>query len=243
MQKESLVTKPFQVIDVQLLAADVYRVQLGCDQGYVPQYYAGQYLEILLGDSDALAFSIASAPSNNQKSLELHIQKLSGRESSEKLFDQLNTGSVIVRMAKGRCYVNQITNRPLLLIAAGTGFAQMKSIVEYCLNKQHHGDIHLYWGAKKPSNFYLPSLPIHWSEKKLIYHPVVSDISSESDWCGRFGLLYEAVLADKEKITEAEIYISGSPNMVYTTMDLIVDHGFDQSRVHSDVFEYAPRNN
>ena len=241
MQNENLITKPFQVLDVQLLGADVYRVRLQCNEGFVPEYCAGQYLEILLGENDACAFSIASAPSLEQKTLELHIQKVPGKESSKKLFSELQSGTVNIRMAKGRCYVKEIADRPLLLIAAGTGFAQMKSIVEHCLNHQHQQDIHLYWGSKAPGDFYLPSLPVQWSGQNLKYHPVVSDTTHENDWNGRFGLLYEAVLVDKEKLINSDVYISGSPNMVYATVDAMIDHGFNENRMHSDVFEYAPR--
>lgn len=240
MHNADNVTHSFQVIHIQLLGADVYRVCLKCSDGFMPTYYAGQYLEILLSGDESYAFSIASAPQQQQKMLELHIKQSPDKESSHKLFSQLKSGAVNIRMPKGYCYIDTLSDRPLLLIAAGTGFAQMKSIIEYCLEQQNN-DIHLYWGTRRPDDFYLPNLPIQWSEKKLTYHPVISNTDYENDWRGRFGLLYEAVIADKEKLIEAEIYVSGSPNMVYTTIDAMIEQGFPESQIHSDVFEYAPR--
>ncbi|MGB0360925.1 MAG: hypothetical protein ACPGEF_05920, partial [Endozoicomonas sp.] len=68
----------FQVLELQLLCEDIYHVTLGCAAGTVPSYKAGQYLEIIL-DGTGVAFSIACAPESDQKTLELHIQKLPGK--------------------------------------------------------------------------------------------------------------------------------------------------------------------
>ena len=241
VQIDTVTTKSFRVTDIQLLGASVYRVQLSCLEGHVPAYAAGQYLEILLGNGGASAFSSASAPTSNQQKLELHIQKLPGKENSLQLFQALEMGIVDVKIPSGRCHMMVLPDRPLLLIAAGTGFAQMKSIVEHALNQGHKHPIHLYWGARTPADFYLPSLPIQWSGKGVHYHPVVSDSQGDREWGGRFGLLYEAVISDKEVLKSAEVYISGSPTMVYATMDAILEQGFNKKNINSDVFEYAPR--
>ncbi len=241
MQTEALTTKLFQVTDIQLLGANIYRVQLSCLEGYIPDYSAGQYLEIVLEQGMASAFSIASAPTVNQKKLDLHIQKLPGKKNSEQLFQALEEGVVRVRMPFGCCHAGVLPNKPLLLIAAGTGFAQMKSIIEHCLNQAHIHPVHLYWGARTPTDFYLPNLPVQWTGKGIHYHPVVSDHRGNKEWSGRFGLLYEAVIADKEALRNTEVYISGSPTMVYATVDSMLEAGFDIEGINSDVFKYAPR--
>ncbi len=241
MQTETMITKPFQVTDIQLLGASVYRVQLSTLEGHLPAYAAGQYLEIVLEKRIASAFSIASAPVINQKKLELHIQKLPGKKNSAQLFQALEEGVVEVRMPSGRCHTGVLPDKPLLLIAAGTGFAQMKSIIEHCINQKHKHPVHLYWGVRTPADFYLPNLPVQWSGKGINYHPVVSDHPRDREWSGRFGLLYEAVIADKAVLRNTEVYISGSPTMVYATVDSMLEEGFDIVNINSDVFEYAPR--
>ncbi len=241
MQNERVVTKSFLVTDLQLLGENIYRVRLCCEEGELPDYNAGQYLEILLASGDCCAFSIASAPVVGQTDLELHIQKLPDRESSSKIFSVLEGGRISARLPKGRCHAGYLSDKPLLLIAAGTGFAQMKGIIEHCFNIKHPHDIHFYWGARTPGDFYLPNLPVQWAGGGLHYHPVVSDTKMDNDWCGRYGLLYEAVLADKSRLLGTDVYISGSPNMVYATVDAMLEEGFSLANMHSDVFEYAPR--
>ncbi|MGI9274309.1 MAG: NAD(P)H-flavin reductase [Endozoicomonas sp.] len=230
------------VEDIQPLNADIHRAWLKPLSGFFPAYLAGQYLQVILETGQRCAFSIASAPADKQENLELHIQKVKGNDNSAQLFKELTEGRVRISMPKGNCFLpTPLPDKPLLFIAAGTGFAQIKSMVDHCLAKHHAQKLHLYWGARTPTDFYLPHLPIQWATRGLIYHPVVSNASTEDDWCGRHGLLYEAVLADRQKIHNAEIYLSGSPAMVYTTIDVMVEAGFSEKHLHSDVFDYSPR--
>lgn len=236
-------SQSFQVADLQLLAENIYRVILRPQHGPVPDFRPGQYLEIMLNDGKVSAFSIASPPA--QKELELHIQKVPASANSIQLFNELEQGDVQVRMPKGRCFLPEdaqsVVDRPLVFIAASTGFSQMKSMIEFTLATADHPDIYLYWGASSPAGFYLPNLPIYWASPSFHYHPVVSSPSEKDGWQGRQGLLFEAVIDDKDCFTNGEIFISGSPQMVYATFDALLARNFRAEQIHSDVFEYAPR--
>ena len=231
----------FSVLDIQHLPEQVYRVVLENQPDYVPEYFAGQYLLIHLENGENSAFSIATPPSSQQKKLELHIQKIPGHNNSRLLFQQLETGKIEASVGYGRCHLKHIPDKPLLFIAAGTGFAQIKSMIEYCQKQSHTRDLYFYWGAREPGNYYLSNLPVQWSATGVHYHPIVSEAGPDENWNGRHGLLYEAIAADKEHLKSCEIYISGSPTMVYATVDAIVSEGFKIENIHSDVFEYAPR--
>ena len=232
---------PLSVLDIQQLPEQVYRVVLTPESGYLPDYFAGQYLLIHLDNGESSAFSIATPPSSGQTKLELHIQKIPGHANSSQLFQQLKSGIIETSIGYGHCHLKHIPDKPLLFVAAGTGFAQMKSMIEYSQRQKHPHDLYFYWGAREPGNYYLPSLPVQWSMAGVHYHPIVSEAAPEENWNGRHGLLYEAIIADKEHLKSCEIYISGSPTMVYATVDAIVSEGFRLENIHSDVFEYAPR--
>ena len=234
-------TQSYNVLEILHLSNDVYRVILKPAEGSVPEYQAGQYLLIHLPENQVSAFSIACAPTSQQTSLELHIQKLSHREGSVALFDQLQQGQVQASIAHGQCHLDSLPDKPLTFVAAGTGFAQMKGMIEHCQNIGHNKNLNLYWGARSPNDFYLPNLPVQWSSAGVSYHPVASEADEDDEWNGRHGLLYEALIADRELLINSEIYISGSPTMVYATVDALIEHGFDLKNIHSDVFEYAPR--
>ena len=234
-------TQSYTVLETQQLSDDVYRIILESAENTVPEYHAGQYLLIHLSDEQISAFSIASAPTRQQTNLELHIQKLSDKDNSIALFDQLQQGQIKASVAHGLCHLGHVPDKPLTFVAAGTGFAQMKSMVEHCQNIGHNKKVSLYWGARSPDDFYLANLPVQWAANGVNYHPVASEASEEDEWNGRHGFLFEALIADKDQLINSEIYISGSPTMVYSTVDALLENGFEEKNIHSDVFEYAPR--
>lgn len=72
----------------------------------------------------------------------------------------------------------------------------------------------------------------------LHLHRVVSDVCG---WEGRCGMLHEAIREDFSDLKPLHIYASGSPSMVYGTLDALVEAGMDPHQMRADVFAYAPR--
>ncbi len=228
---------------LELVEESVYQVILRSADSQRLQWSAGQYLELVMPTGTPCAYSIASAPADDGMTLELHIQCYQDHERAREVIEHLQTAeTVIIRLPNGNCHIGSCPDTALVLIAAGTGFAQMKAIIEQCLKVGHKHPLHLYWGARRPSGFYMPELPLTWAvEHKVQYHPVVSEPEADDDWNGRHGLLYKAVLDDCENFRDAHFYISGSPAMVYATLDELVAAGFPKEHIHSDVFDYCPR--
>jgi len=54
-------------------------------------------------------------------------------------------------------------------------------------------------------------------------------------------LLHEVVCEDIADLNTVHVYASGSPAMIYGTLDALVDAGMDAHRMRADVFAYAPR--
>ena len=139
----------------------------------------------------------------------------------------------------GDTHLAELPDGPLVLIAAGTGMAQMHSLIEHCRAQGFPHPVHLYWGVRRPEDFY--QLP-HWDEwqsmPNLQLHQVVSDVCG---WPGRCGMLHEAVCEDFSDLKPVHVYASGSPAMIYGTLDALVEAGMDATQMRADVFAYAPR--
>lgn len=226
-----------QVIECLDVGGDVFRVRLRTPAGKAPRYHAGQYVLMQRPDGQIAAFSLASAPHCGRE-LELHI--LAREESSRLLLEHLReNGFASVQMPYGDTHLAELPDGPLVLIAAGTGMGQMHSLIEHCRAAGFAHPVHLYWGARRPEDFY--QLP-HWADwqqlANLHLHQVVSD---QCGWQGRCGLLHEAVREDFPDLKALHIYASGSPTMVYATLDALVDAGMDAHQMRADVFAYAPR--
>ncbi|SFT71180.1 CDP-6-deoxy-delta-3,4-glucoseen reductase [Pseudomonas marincola] len=227
-----------QVVACNSLGGDVFHLQLRAPAGKLPRYHAGQYLMLRREDGEFAAFSLASAPHNGRE-MDLHI--LARDESTRSLLAYFQAeGFVRVKMPFGDTHLAELPDGPLVLIAAGTGMAQMRSLIEHCRASGFAYPVHLYWGARNPEDFYALDVWNSWQQlDNLTLHQVVSD---QCGWKGRCGLLHEAVSEDFPDLSNVHVYASGSPAMIYGTLDALVEAGMDAHQMRADVFAYAPRN-
>ena len=237
-----------EITSTEKLNHDVYRVRLHLPPtaSHAVEYYAGQYLNILLPNGKQASFSIASAPDMG-RDVELHIRHIPESEMSSAVVDHvMNNASVEVEMPHGDCFVKATEMKDdttLILAAASTGFAQVKSMVEHLLANQHHNPIHIYWGVRSAEDFYLDDLPEQWAREHTHVQMtrVVSEPDTSPDWQGRTGLLPEAVLEDFSSFENTLMVGAGSPGMVYALQDACEVEGLKPEQLISDVFAYAPR--
>lgn len=226
-----------QVTECTDVGGDVWRVGLRAPAGKPPRYHAGQYLMIERENGEKSAFSLASAP-HVGRDLQLHV--LARENSAITLLEQLRRNPTVrIEMPFGDTHLSELPDGPLVLIAAGTGMAQMHSLIEHCRKAGFKHPVHLYWGVRRPEDFYQIE---HWEEWKklpnLFLHQVVSDLCG---WEGRCGMLHEAVCEDINDLSAVHVYASGSPAMIYATLDALVEAGMDAHQMRADVFAYAPR--
>ncbi|WP_068825062.1 CDP-6-deoxy-delta-3,4-glucoseen reductase [Pseudomonas sp. BMS12] len=226
-----------QVLELVDLGGDVCCVRLRAPAGKAPRYHAGQYLMLQRDDGEWSAFSLASAPTSG-RDLELHI--LTREESTQQLLAQLRrTRLARVQMPFGDTHLAELPPGPLVLLAAGTGMAQMHSLIEHCRASGFVHPVHLYWGVRQPEDFYHLDNWAAWEKQPGLHlHQVVSDTCG---WAGRCGMLHEAVCEDFAELKALHVYASGSPAMVYGTLDALVEAGMGAHQMRADVFAYAPR--
>ncbi|MBX8539161.1 CDP-6-deoxy-delta-3,4-glucoseen reductase [Pseudomonas cichorii] len=219
------------------VGGDVWRVGLRAPAGKLPRYHAGQYLMLERENGEKSAFSLASAP-HKGRDLELHV--LVREASARTLIEQLQRNAMArVELPFGDTHLADLPDGPLVLIAAGTGMAQMSSLIEHCRAKGFSHPVHLYWGVRRPEDFYEIRQWDEWAAlPNLFLHKVVSDLCG---WEGRCGMLHEAVRDDISDLSSIHVYGSGSPAMIYATLDALVGAGMDAYQMRADVFAYAPR--
>ncbi|MGO1500279.1 MAG: FAD-binding oxidoreductase [Marinobacter sp.] len=235
--------KKFQanVVDVRSISHDVYRIELQLPRRRELSFHAGQYLSVNLPDADPCYFSIASSPA--EQHIELHIQASPEWVSAQKVIDALTSGETVsLEMPHGKACLASAPAKPLLLVAAGTGFAQVKSLVDYLRSTSFAQPVKLFWGVRRHEDMYLRSMARQWEKdwSSFTFQPVVGD-DEDSDWSGHHDQLVRAVLASGMDWNNVEVHASGSPTMVYTLMDALVEAGLPTDGFFSDVLEYAPR--
>ena len=211
---------PCRVNTINKPSSDVAILKLQLPASERFQFLAGQYLEFLLKDGQRRAYSIANAP-DQEGPLELHIRHLPGGLFTDFVFSTKEPAlkeKDILRFEGplGSFFLREDSKKPIIFVAAGTGFAPIKSIIEQMRTKKIQRPIALYWGGRRPSDLYMNGLCEAWAKdlSDFQYIPVISDAAPEDGWSGRSGFVHQAVMADHPDLKDFQIYACGAPVMV-----------------------------
>jgi len=145
---------PARVGEVQWLSAEVLRLRLQPERPL--RYQAGQHLVLWSAQGVARPYSLASLP-GEEPFLEFHLDcRQPGAFCDEAR--QLQAGDA-VRLGELRGgalhYDADWQERPLWLLAAGTGLGPLWGIVREALRQEHHGPIRLLHLAHDDQGHYL----------------------------------------------------------------------------------------
>jgi len=134
------------------------------------------------------------------------------------------------------------SERPMVFMAGGTGFAPVKAIIEHFLALDTRRSIDLYWGARSAADLYMRAHAEQWAAMAhdLRFHAVLSDPAQASMAGLRAGLVHEAVLEHHPNLSGHDVYMSGPPAMIDAGRRLFVEAGLPEDRLYFDSFEYAP---
>jgi CDP-4-dehydro-6-deoxyglucose reductase len=234
-------TLPARVARREQLAHDVMRLWLKLPESQRLRFRAGQYVDILTKDGEKRAFSLANPP-HDDALLELHVRHVPGGSFSRYVFSDLKEKALLrIQGPRGRFVLREASDRPMVFMAGGTGFAPIKGIIEHALAEGVRRDIWLYWGARARRDLYLDDLARGWEAEhaNVHYRPVLSEPDAEDAWEGRRGFVHEAVVADFPDLSGFDVYASGPPVMVNAGRDAFVAHGLPPEHMYSDAFEYA----
>jgi len=230
------------VASLERLAPDVMRVMLKLEDGPI-EFYAGQYINVILEDGAKRSFSFATAPQVREH-IELHIRHIAGGRFTTTVFEKMKAGDRLrFEGPLGSFFLRESTDKPMIFVAGSTGFAPVKSMLEYAFSRGMKRPLFLYWGVKHPADLYLAALPEQWAREHANFKfvPVISDPQPADRWAGRTGLVHEAILADFPSLAGYQVYACGSVGMVEAAHPAFRARGLDQDDCFSDVFRLAPR--
>ncbi|MEY3202327.1 MAG: hypothetical protein RIR70_1877 [Pseudomonadota bacterium] len=229
---------PARVESLQRAAPDVMIITLKLPTQERLQFLAGQYLDILLKDGRRRSFSMANPP-HSDAFIELHIRHVPGGHFTDHVFGQMKVRDILrFEGPLGTFFLREESNKPIILLAGGTGFAPIKSIIEHAIHKGIERPMTLYWGARDEAGLYLRELAEGWVRDVPDFKFV--PVLSEASWGGRQGLVHEAVMADHPDLSGHEVYACGAPAMIEAAKrDFVARCGLPVDAFFADVFSYA----
>jgi len=230
---------PTRVASITRAAPDVAIVTLQLPANEALAYRAGQYVEFLLKDGKRRAYSLACAPSL-ERPLELHIRHLAGGLFTDHVFGAMKERDILrFEGPLGTFFLREESDKPIVLLASGTGFAPVKALVEHLMHLKSGRKVVLYWGGRRPQDLYMDELCQAWTTTlpDFTYVPVVSDALPEDGWTGRSGYVHAAVMQDIPDLSGWQVYACGAPVMVDAARsEYVAQCGLPAEEFYADAF-------
>jgi CDP-4-dehydro-6-deoxyglucose reductase len=232
---------PCRIEKIEKVAPDVAIVSLKLPANERLQYLAGQYIDLLLKDGRRRSFSMATPPENDAL-LEVHVRHVPGGYFSGLLFNEFKGREILRLEGPLGTFFLRDSDKPIVFVAGGTGFAPVKAVIEHALNHDVQRPMALYWGARASRDLYLPDLPGTWQARHRDFRfiPVLSDPLPEDRWPGRTGLVHKAVMTDFPDLSGYQVYACGGPAMIDAARrDFAMQCGLPENEFFADSFTYA----
>jgi NAD(P)H-flavin reductase len=198
----------------------------------VMHYEAGQYLLLKYPNGNLYPFSIANAP-NDSYQIELHIRSNpDDTETKAFLVTIMTTTKIALSGPFGECQYQE-KDGPLLLLAAGTGFAPAKAILEQLTKTPSKRPSFLYWTVRKPDDFYCPELPEFFKNQLFDFHyiPICTKIGYPQY---RTNIL-TAVSEDFDSLSSCQIYVFGPRALAIDALHAFIRKGLCPEDFFTDV--------
>ena len=230
---------PARISSLERMSPDVIRLQLQLPASESFQYRAGQYLDVLLRDGARRSYSMANAP-HTGPGLELHIRHMPGGRFTDLVFGSMKERDIVrIEGPMGSFFLREDTDKPIVLLASGTGFAPIKALIEHLQERRISRPATLFWGGRRPHDLYMDDWVCAQCTvmPHLSYVPVVSDALPEDNWRGRTGFVHLAVLEDIPDLSGYQVYACGAPVVVDSAQRDFSDlAGLDEAEFFADAF-------
>jgi len=224
---------PCRVERLDMPAPDVAVIGLRLPMNENFRFLAGQYIDILLKEGRRRSYSLATRPDpSGVTALEIHVRHTPGGAFTDQVFTKLKVRDLLrFEGPLGSFYLREDSDKPIVMLASGTGFAPIKAICEYAAEKKIARPITLYWGGRLRRDLYQFDLASAWPHVKFI--PVLSD----EKWDGRMGFVHRAVMEDFPDMSGVQVYACGAPIVVESARrDFSAHCGLPADEFYADSF-------
>ena len=240
-------TLPCRVHKLERVAPGVMVISLKLPANERLQFLAGQYIDIFTKNGKRRSFSLANAPHDDEL-LQLHVRNYLGGTFAEHVFTRMKERDILrFEGPLGTFFLREDSDKPIIFVASGTGFAPVKSILEHAFHvrnlRGNERQMMLYWGNRTKTDLYMTDLAESWQQKhdNFTFIPVLSEALPQDNWSGRTGLVHQAVLEDLGDLAGYQVYACGAPAMVEAAhKDFTKLRGLPEDEFFSDAFTASP---
>jgi CDP-4-dehydro-6-deoxyglucose reductase len=224
---------PLQSIDARVksvspLGDDMRLLHLQTPRSTRLRFLAGQSVSLALPDGSSASLPVASCPCDD-RNLQFHVRRRAGGAFAERVFGGLkDVDSVRVEGPRGEFVLNEESHRPLVFVAAESGFAPIKSLIEHAMALDAVESLHLLWIAAGARGHYLDNLCRSWSDAldDFRYTPLTDDETA-----------LRQVLRDHPRLADCDVYVAGPAPWASAAEFQLLEHGLPREQLFVSALE------
>ena len=201
-----------------------------------PAFMPGQYVHLSVpGTHEKRSYSFANAPHVTDR-YSFYIKVLEEGVMSAYVGDRASVGDEITMTGPfGRFYLRK-PERPILMVAGGTGLAPMLSMMDHLVESGETAQpVHLLCGANEADELFCQDQLSEYGEKALNLTAEFAVVDDAGGWDGMVGHVTQ--LLREELISgEPDIYLCGPPPMIDAGQSWLKDQGVEDKLIHVEKF-------
>lgn len=202
-------------------------------------FKAGQYVQIEVpGIETVRAYSIASSM-EDPTTIELIIRFVPKGEATTFVHRAMIVGDKIkVTGPFGDFYLQEESDRPMIMIAGGSGKAPIRSIIYRLMSLGFDRKATYFFGARTTKDLYYSDYFDDVAKKfpNFKYVPALSHSTEDEDWDGETGLITDVVGKYSDDLSNHEAYLCGSPGMIDACIKVLKSKGMPEENIYFDKF-------
>ncbi|WP_145206127.1 FAD-binding oxidoreductase [Sphingobium sp. B2] len=203
-------------------------------------FAAGQYISVAMEGGESRNYSIANPPRLNDI-VELHVRHIPGGMFSDTVLKKLRPGDVLnIALPFGLFTWSDDHSVPAIMLATGTGFAPLKSMIQELIDRKISRPVHLFWGGEREADIYELELVTSWARRLswFDFTPVLANPGT--GWTGERGFVQNAVTGRYDDLSGYSVYACGNPIMIEQARALLVEQrSLSAENFHSDAFVFS----
>ena len=193
------------------------------------RFLAGQMVDLHIANYPPISLPVASCPCNGMV-LQFHLQRDEQQPVLKYIFEDLKQSENLqVKGPHGNFTLEETSQRPIVMVAEGTGLAPIKSLIEHAITLDLPQSMTLFWLVDKNEAHYLSNYCRSWELALdcFVYIPLTHDTSR--------GNPYENTVSDTLARcpieTEIDLYLAGSQQMITQFTHRFIEKGTPQARI------------
>ena len=219
-----------RVKSVSPLAEDMRLLHLQTPRSNRLRFLAGQSVALELPGGISAPYPVASCPCDD-RNLQFHVRRRAGDPFAARVFEGLGGADTVrIEGPRGSFVLNEESNRSLVFIAGGTGFAPIKSLIEHAMALESAESLSVIWLASAKNGHYLDNLCRSWSDAldDFRYLPLPLQGAWSQETVER---VLPQALAAHAGLEDCDVYVAGPEPLTSAAEYLLLERGLKRTQL------------